>query len=165
MNKKKVLIGVGIVVAALILIALLLPLLVNVDRLRPEVQKQASAALGREVIIGNLKLSIFSGGVTAKDITIADDPAYSKQPFVTAKSLDVGVELMPLILSKALQVNTLTLQEPEIHLVKSAGGKWNYASIGNTSAAAPKRGRRNSFRMFPSWASLEAIALSGKSPP
>jgi len=116
MNKKKVLIGVGVVFAALILIALLLPLLVNVDRLRPEVQKQASAALGREVTIGNLKLSIFSGGVTAKDITIADDPAYSKQPFVTAKSLDVGVELMPLIFSKALHVNTLTLQEHEIHL-------------------------------------------------
>jgi len=49
MNKKKVLIGVGVVFAALILIALLLPLLVNVDRLRPEVQKQASAVLGREV--------------------------------------------------------------------------------------------------------------------
>ena len=141
MNKKKVLIGVGVVVAALILIALLLPLLVNVDRLRPEVQKQASAALGREVIIGNLKLSIFSGGVTAKDITIADDPAYSKQPFVTAKSLDVGVELMPLIFSKALHVNTLTLQEPEIHLVKSASGKWNYSSIGNKNVPA-KRGRR-----------------------
>ena len=141
MNKKKILIAVGVIFAALILIALLLPLLVNVDRLRPEVQTQASAALGREVTIGKLELSIFSGGVTAKDIAIADDPAFSEQAFVKAKSLDVGVDLMPLIFSKALHVNTLTLQEPEIHLVKTAGGKWNYSSIGTTSAPAAKHGR------------------------
>ena len=143
MNKKKLLIGVGVVFGALILIALLLPLLVNVDRLRPEVQKQASDALGREVTIGELKLAVLSGGVTAKDISISDDPAFSQQPFVTAKSLDVGVDLMPLIFSKALHVNTLTLEEPEIHLVKSAGGKWNFSSVGTKSApAATKRGRR-----------------------
>lgn len=142
MNKKKILIGVGVVFAVLILIALLLPLLVNVDRLRPEVQKQASDALGREVTIGKLSLSIFSGGVTANDIAIADDPSFSKQAFVTAKSLDVGVDLMPLIFSKALHVNTLTLQEPEIHLVKSGAGKWNFSTIGNKSVPTTKRGRR-----------------------
>ncbi len=141
MNKKKILIAVGVIFGVLILIALLLPLLVNVDRLRPEVQTQASAALGREVTIGKLELSIFSGGVTAKDIAIADDPAFSEQAFVKAKSLDVGVDLMPLIFSKALHVNTLTLEEPEIHLVKTAGGKWNYSSIGTTSAPAAKHGR------------------------
>src|SRR3954469_7581156 len=144
MNKKKVLIGVGVVFAVLILIALLLPLLVNVDKLRPQVQEQASKALGRNVIIGELKLAVFSGGVAAKDISIADDPAFSQRPFLTAKSLDVGVDLMPLIFSKALHVNTLTLEEPEIHLIRS-GSKWNYSSLGNSSAAAAsanKRGRR-----------------------
>src|SRR3954463_1087945 len=143
MNKKKVLIGVGVIFAVLILIGLLLPLLVNVDRLRPQVQEQASKALGRNVSIGELKLAVFSGGVTAKDISVADDPAFSQQPFLTAKSLDVGVDLMPLIFSKALHVNTLTLEEPEIHLIRS-GSKWNYSSLGNSSAStvpANKRGR------------------------
>src|SRR4051812_15361149 len=142
MNRKKVLIIVGGVLAVFILVALLLPLFVNVDKLRPEVQTQASAALGREVTIGKLELSVFSGGVTAKDIAIADDPGYSNQPFVRAKSLDVGVDLWPLIFSKALHVNTLTLQDPEIHLVKGAGGKWNYSSLGTKSSTDTKRGRR-----------------------
>jgi len=141
MNKKNVLIIVGLIFAVFILIALLLPLFVNVDKLRPEVQMQASAALGREVTIGKLELSVFSGGVTAKDIAIADDPGYSNQPFVKAKSLDVGVDLWPLIFSKALHVNTLTLQDPEIHLVKGSGGKWNYSSIGTKSSTESKRGR------------------------
>jgi AsmA protein len=144
MNKKKVLIIVGVIFGVLILAALILPFLVNVDKLRPEVETRASAALGREVTIGNLELSILSGGVTAKEISIADDPGYSNQPFVKAKSLDVGVDIWPLIFSKALHVNTLTLQEPEIHLVKGAGGKWNYSSIGTKSATSTKVGRRKS---------------------
>src|SRR3954465_12122411 len=141
MNKKKVLIIVGVIFAVFVLIALVLPLFVNVDKLRPEVQTQASAALGREVTIGKLELSVFSGGVMAKDVSISDDPGYSNQPFVKAKSLDVGVDLWPLIFSKALHVNTLTLQEPEIHLVKGAGGKWNYSTLG-TRSSTDKRGPR-----------------------
>jgi AsmA protein len=149
MNKKKILIIVGAIFAVLILIALLLPLLVNVDKLRPAVQTQASAALGRDVTIGKLELAVFSGGVTAKDISIADDPGFSNQPFVKAKSLDVGVDLWPLIFSKALHVNTLTLQDPEIHLVKGAGGKWNYSSIGTKSSTENKRGRRKAAETEP----------------
>src|SRR5438270_320499 len=142
MNRKKVLIVAGVIVGVLVLAALLLPLFVNVDKLRPEVQTRASVALGREVTIGELKLAIFTGGVSAKDISIADDPGFSNQPFVKAKALDVGVDLWPLIFSKALHVNTLTLEQPEIHLVKGAGGKWNYSSIGTKTSADNKRGRR-----------------------
>src|SRR3954463_360322 len=153
MNKKKVLIIVGVIFAVFVLIALMLPLFVNVDKLRPEVQTQASAALGREVTIGKLELSVFSGGVTAKDIAIADDPGYSNQPFVRAKSLDVGVDLWPLIFSKALHVNTLTLQEPEIHLVKGAGGKWNYSTLGTRSSTDNKRGRHRPAESAPAQSS------------
>ena len=58
----------------------------------------------------------------ADDISIADDPAFSQTPFVQAKSLKVGVELMPLIFSKTLNVTDLTLNQPEINLVRSQDG-------------------------------------------
>jgi AsmA protein len=132
--KRKLLIALGIFVALVLILAVALPLLVNADRYRPEVESQASAALGREVKIGKLSLSLFSGGVSASDISVADDPAFSSKPFLQAKSLDVGVELMPLIFSKALHVTSLTLQEPEIHLVRNARAKWNYSTIGTTAA-------------------------------
>ncbi len=51
----------------------------------------------RQVKMGDLSLSIFSGSVSADNISIADDPAFSKEPFVTAKSLKVGVEVPSLI--------------------------------------------------------------------
>lgn len=122
----------GIALAVLVLILVLLPLFINVNSFRPKVESEASTALGRQVTVGNLSLSILSGSVGAEDIAIADDPAFSKSPFVTAKSLKIGVELMPLIFSKQLNVTDITLDEPQITLLKAANGKWNFSSLGGT---------------------------------
>ncbi|HYK35889.1 AsmA family protein [Alloacidobacterium sp.] len=123
----------GIALAVLVLILILLPLFINVNSFRPKVESEASAALGRQVTVGNLSLSIFSGSVGAENIAIADDPAFSKSPFVTAKSLKIGVELIPLIFSKQLNVTDITLDEPQIMLLKAANGKWNFSSLGGAS--------------------------------
>lgn len=127
----------GIALGVLILVLLILPLLINVNSFRPKVESEASTALGRQVTVGNLSLSILSGSVGADNIAIADDPAFSKSPFVTAKSLKIGVELIPLIFSKQLNVTDVTLDEPQIMLLKAANGKWNFSSLGG--ASAPKQ--------------------------
>ena len=133
----------GIALAVLILILIVLPFLIDVNGFRPRVESEASAALGRQVTVGNLSLSILSGSVGADNITIADDPAFSQSPFVTAKSLKIGVELMPLIFSKQLNVTDITLNDPNISLLKAANGKWNFSSIGGTAAKqrAPSGGQ------------------------
>lgn len=115
--------GIAVAVPLLLLLALPLPLLINVNSFRPKIESEASSALGRRVTIGNLSLSILSGSVGAEDITIADDSAFSKSPFVTAKSLKVGVELMPLIFSKQINVTHITLEAPQIALLKTTRGK------------------------------------------
>ena len=125
----------AIAVGVIILILLVLPLFINVNSFRPKVESEASAALGRKVTVGDLSLSIFSGSVSAGNIAIADDPAFSQSPFLTAKSLKIGVELMPLIFSKQLNVTDITLNDPQITLLKAANGKWNFSSIGNGAAA------------------------------
>ena len=123
----------GIALASIVLILIVLPLLINVNSFRPKVESEASAALGRQVTVANLSLSILSGSVRADNIAIADDPAFSKSPFVTAKSLKVGVEMVPLIFSKKLNVTDITLDEPQITLLKAANGKWNFSTLGGTS--------------------------------
>jgi len=127
---------IGIVVVLLLLVAITLPFLINVNSFRPKLESALTEALGREVKVGNLSLSILSGSVSAEDLSIADDPAFSKDPFVHAKSLKVGVEVMPLIFSKTLHVTDITLDKPEIALLRDASGKWNFSSLGNKSAAA-----------------------------
>jgi len=129
---------IGIVVVVLLLVAIALPFLINVNSFRPKLESALTEALGREVKVGNLSLSVLSGSVSAEDLSIADDPAYSKDPFIRAKSLKVGVEVMPLIFSKALHVTDITLDKPEIALLRDASGKWNFSSLGSKSEATAK---------------------------
>ena len=131
---------IAVIVGVLVVIAIIIPFFIDANTFRPTLESDLTTALGRQVKVGNLSLSLFSGSVSADDISIADDPAFSKSAFVQAKALKVGVDLMPLIFSKTLKVTELTLKEPEISLVKSENGeKWNFSSLGgnNPSAAKP----------------------------
>ncbi len=125
----------GIVVAAGVIILIAIPLFINVDSFRPKIESELTNTLGRPVTLGKLSLSLLSGTVGVEDVSIADDPAFSKSPFITAKSLEVDVELMPLIFSKQLNVTGIVLDEPQITLLKSSNGAWNFSSLGGASAS------------------------------
>jgi AsmA protein len=123
-----------IVVGVLIVLVLVVPFLIPVNQFRPTIEEKASAALGRKVELGNLSLSLISGSVSADNITIGDDPKFSTSPFLTAKSLNVGVEIMPLIFSKTLNVTGVTIDTPQVTLLHNAAGVWNYSSLGGPAA-------------------------------
>jgi AsmA protein len=131
---KKIHRNIGIAVAAFVVLLLALPLFINVNSFRPKIESELSTALGRKVELRDLGLSILGGKVSAANIRIADDPAFSKSPFLTAKSLNIGVELMPLIFSKQLNITGLTLDEPSITLLSGPNGKWNYSSLAAASS-------------------------------
>src|SRR5436305_3669918 len=121
----------------LILAALALPFVIDPNAFRPMLEARLTQALGREAKLGDLKLSILSGSVTANDLSIADDPAYSRTPFVQAKSLAIGVELWPLITSRALHVTGLTVDQPAIAIIQSPNGEWKFSKLGGDRAAKP----------------------------
>jgi len=133
LNKRYLKIA-GIVVAVVLVILIALPLFININSFRPKIESEVTNALGRPVTLRDLSLSILNGTVGVDDISIADDPAFSKTPFVTAQSLKVGVELMPLIFSKQLNVTGIELDEPQITLLRAANGTWNFSSLGGAGA-------------------------------
>ncbi len=136
---KRILKIVAIIVGVLILIAIAIPFFIDANTFRPTLESDLTTALGRQVKVGNLSLRLFAGAVSADDISIADDPAFSKSAFVQAKSLKVGVEMVPLIFHKTLNVTELTLNQPEISLVRSENGeKWNFSSLGGNNKSATK---------------------------
>ena len=136
---------IAIVIVVLVVIALALPFLINVNSFRPQIESNLTDALGRKVTLGNLSLSILSGSVGADDIAIADDPAFSSAPFIRAKELKVGVELIPLIFSKQLHVTELTLTEPQVALMRTPAGRWNFSSLRGNSAKKPADASNSSF--------------------
>lgn len=140
MDRKKVVRYLLIAVGVLIVILLALPLFINANSFRPTIEEKLSAALGRKVQVGDLSLSIFSGSLTASNLSIADDPAFSTSPFLTAKTFRVGVEVWPLITSKTLNVTSLTIENPELNLVRNQQGRWNFSTLGGNTNAQPKTG-------------------------
>src|SRR5450631_985151 len=125
---------VALVVVVLIVLVLVVPFLIPVNQFRSTIEEKASAAVGRKVQVGNLSLSLFSGGLGADNLSIADDPTFSNSPFLTAKAVKVGVELMPLIFSKTLNVTDITIDSPQVLLIRDTKGEWNYSSIGASAA-------------------------------
>ncbi|MGB2669699.1 MAG: AsmA family protein [Candidatus Acidiferrum sp.] len=126
--------AVAIVLAVLILLLVVVPFLIPVDKFRPTIEQKASQALGRQVQFGSLSLSLISGSLSAENLSVGDDPKFSTSPFLMAKSVKVGVEILPLIFSKTLNVTGITIENPEVTLLHNPAGQWNYSSLGGASA-------------------------------
>lgn len=141
--KKKLLIA-GSAVAGLVVVAVLgLWLFLDANQFRPQLEAAMGGALGRKVSIGNIQIALLSGGMAIEDLSIADDPAFSAAPFVTAKAVTVGVDLMPLIFSRSLHVESFRLEDPQVVLLNSSSGQWNFSGLGlqgGASSSAPSGG-------------------------
>ena len=133
--------AIGIALVLLVSLAVGLPFLINPNQFRPKLEAELSSALARDVKVGDLKLAIFSGGVTAGDLSIADDPAYSRSPFLHAQAVTLAVDLWPLIFSRQLRITSLTLDQPQIDLLQSPAGDWNFSSLGGKSVLPARQTR------------------------
>src|SRR5437588_6915460 len=133
---RKVIYVVAGVIVVLLLVAALLPFVIDANRFRPEIESSLNSALNRKVDIGNIRLSILSGGVTVENISISDDPSFNTGPFLKAKSLSVNLELLPFIFSRAIHVTGLTIDQPSVTLLRSAAGTWNFSTLGTKQTAS-----------------------------
>ena len=113
-----------------ILAVVALTLLIDADQFRPRIEAGLSAKLGREVRLGKLRLSLFSGRLSVDGISIMDNPEFGGSPFVAARSLYIGVRLTPLIFSRKVHITDISLEQPSVYLRRSPGGEWNISSLG-----------------------------------
>jgi AsmA protein len=153
---------IAAIVALLLVAAMIaLPFLLDVNQFRPKLESTLSNALGREIKIGDLSLSLLGGSVGVKDIVIADNPAFSDSPFVTAKSLKARVELKPLIFDKEIRITGISLDRPSINLIRSSSGKWNFSDLGSRHAGAEETAASDSARILESRALIKELKING----
>lgn len=155
---KKILIAVAVLVGVLVVAAAGLAMFLDANQFRPALSARMGEALGRRVEIGNLKVSWLAGGVAAEDVVIIDDPEFSREPFVTAKSVSLGVDLMPLIFSRSLRVQSFTLERPRVSLIRSNTGTWNFSTLGTdqTSSRSSSLGSMDAISVL-----VQTIRISG----
>jgi len=133
-GKSGILKWIAVVVVLLLAAVIALPFVLDANQFRPQIESKLSSALGRNVQLGNLKLSILSGNLRVEDIRIADNPSFSQSPFVNAQSLQVSIELKPLIFDKSVHIKGITLDRPSITLISSKSGQWNFSDLGSSQA-------------------------------
>jgi AsmA protein len=154
---KKGLIATGVVVVVLILMVLIAPSFIDANRFKPELESDLTTALGRNVQIGDINLRLWSGSVAVDKLSIADDPAFSAAPFLTAGNLKAGVALIPLVFSKKLQVLSFTIDSPQLSIIRNSTGVWNFSSLGSKSAKTPASSAGSS---SPTDISIQKLALT-----
>ena len=135
-------IGVGILVLLVIAALLIVPMFVDIQKYKPEIEKRVSDAVGRPFTIGGeLKLSLFPwAGIAFTDLHLGNPAGFEEKDFVSVNSFDVKVKLIPL-LSKDIQVERFVLTGPRIALIKSKAGRGNWEDIGKPSKKVPAKDR------------------------
>jgi AsmA protein len=131
---KRIVRWITTLLLVLFVLILATTILIDANRFRPALESELTAALKRQIKLGDLKLALVSSGVTASDLSIADDPAFSREPFLRARSLHVSVEILPFLFKRQLHITGLTIEEPEIVLLQNAAGVWNFSTLGARSA-------------------------------
>jgi AsmA protein len=135
--RRRLWITIAAVAGGIILILLIaIPFLLNADNYRPRIQSMLSDATGRQVTLGHLSFSLFTGSLIADQLSIADDPAFGQQPFVQAKQIHIGIEVGPLLFHKQIKIRSIAIDTPKINLIQNQANVWNYASLGTSSKRA-----------------------------
>jgi len=132
---RKLAIALAVIVAVLVLAGGVILHSFDAERQRGILSSRLAAALGRNVKLGHLGLGLFPPSLRVQDAEIAEALGFKDAAFSTAKSFQMGVRLIPLLRGR-IEVPSIVLEQPVIHLVKNAQGQWNFASLGAGPAAA-----------------------------
>ena len=95
------------------------------ERLNALIVPQAEKALGRQVSLGKINVSLLKG-ITVNDFTVKE--ADGNTDFVTVKGFVLRYELMPL-LQKNLIVSEIKLIEPQIIVSRDKDGLFNFSTL------------------------------------
>ena len=133
-------VGIGGLLLLAVLAVVLLPPLVNLERYRTLLAQRVGRALGREVTLGALRVSLWGGiGAEAESIRVGQASGFGTEPFLSAEALRVHVELLPLLRGQ-VRVASAVLERPRVRLVHGSDGRWNVEDLfrGRTSQNAAR---------------------------
>ncbi|UCC13758.1 MAG: AsmA family protein [Gammaproteobacteria bacterium] len=128
---------IGLIVVLVLAAAIILPLLVDPNDYREEIENAAREQTGRELKLeGDMNLSVIPWlGVEIGRASLSNAPGMGDEPMVAIEGASVGVKLMPL-LGRRLVVSQITLDGARINLYQGPDGtNWDDLTGGE---AAPE---------------------------
>lgn len=141
---KRVIVVLGSLLGLVLVLLILGAVFLNVDHYRPKIQASLERALNRPVELGKLHLKLVPFAVTVDGLTVQESAAFSEtgRPFATAQEVYVSAGLMSL-LKGSPDIHSITLQHPQVELVRGATGAWNFSDIGAQKSGQQSAGDFN----------------------
>lgn len=131
--------------ALTILLLVLLPPLISVNRYQKRIARSISDSLGRPVHLDKVSLNLLPlPGFTLENLVVDEDPAFGSEPVIRANSVRATLRFSSLW-RRRVEFSTISFTDPSVNLVHLADGKWNLESILLHAAhidAAPTAQRR-----------------------
>jgi len=125
----------GGVLAALLVMALAAPYLLEVDRYRGRISDIISMQTGRKVTLGKLRATVLPRiGFSVNGFEMANPPGFTQGQLILAEEIRGSLAFWPLLLRRELRVVSLELIEPRLRLLEDDRGRNNYTFPPRTSA-------------------------------
>jgi len=141
---KKIALGVVIFFVVLVVgLVIVIPMLIDIDRYRPQVVARLQEETGKPAEIGHLALTIFPKvSIRVDDFALGNPPGFPQGDFVRARRIYALVDAGALW-NRQVVITSFQLDEPIINLLSDVRGKWNFenppkpAGVAKTAAHEP----------------------------
>jgi AsmA protein len=114
---------------AVLLLLVLTPPLLNVNRLQRRIAASMSESLGRPVQLDRVSLHLLPvPGFTLENLVVSEDPAFGSEPVIRANIVELTLRPSSLW-RRQVEISSIKFVEPSLNLVRNAQGEWNVQSL------------------------------------
>jgi hypothetical protein len=102
----------------------------DADRYRPRLVAELEKALGKPVALERLSLSWNNGlALRLQGLSISEETPQGRTPLLQVESASALIDVLPL-LRRQVQVSTVVLHRPEVHVIRDPQGEINLIGLG-----------------------------------
>ena len=127
-RRRRHLFAAGLI-TLLLVAALVLPPLININRYQRKIAASLAAGLGHPVEISGVKLHLLPRpGVEIANFAVDSNAGFSAEPMLECSSVTAAFRLTSLWRGR-LEIARISLDEPSLNLERASDGQWNFASV------------------------------------
>jgi hypothetical protein len=134
-KSKRTRLWLALALLVAILAVLIVPPMVSISRYKSGITRLMSASLGRPVRLSSVELRLLPRpGFVLTDLYVDEDPGFGAEPFLHANTVKASIRLLSLWRGR-LEIDTVSVDEASLNLVRNDAGRWNLDSLFRTAAA------------------------------
>ena len=118
-----------LVACTLLVLTIVVPPFVNINRFRHLIVQSISAGLDRPVYANSVELTLFPRpAFVLHHLTVAEWPQYGAEPVITAETVTASLRASTLW-HRRVEIASLHFDAPSVNLARDSNGEWNFESL------------------------------------